>query len=310
MRLDSIRELKAQLALPGTQAMGEAGAPSIALGAQPLGGDEYRLAVRVQDRALLRDARLDEIDRAARGEVDVRYVGRIVAREAAFFQARHRPLLIGCSVGHFRVTAGTIGAFVTVAGDDRPRILSNNHVLAEEDRGAPGDAVLQPGSADGGGSDDAVATLERAVRLRTDAPNRVDAAIAVVDEGVEVDTRTLTGDGALASGIVAPEDAGAVRKVGRTTGRTEGRVTAFELDGVAVAYGALGTLTFDDQVEVQGSGNGPFSQGGDSGSLIYDAATRRAVALLFAGGEEGGEDVTYGNPIGAVLDALDATLAA
>jgi hypothetical protein len=308
MRLDSIRELKAQLAPPEPRTAAGAYAAGLALGARPDPGGGYRLAVRVQDRALLRDTRLDEIDRAARGEVDVRYVGRIVAREAPGLQARHRPLIIGASVGHFRITAGTLGAFVTVSADDRPRILSNNHVLADEDRGAPGDAILQPGPADGGDDGDAVATLERAVRLRLDAPNAVDAALALVDPGIAIDERTLAGDGALAPGVVPPEDAAAVRKVGRTTGRTEGEVTAFELDGVAVTYGELGTLRFDDQVEIGGTGAGPFSQGGDSGSLIYDAATRRAVALLFAGGEEGGEDVTYGNPIGAVLDALDATL--
>jgi hypothetical protein len=77
---------------------------------------------------------------------------------------------------------------------------------------------------------------------------------------------------------------------------------------VEVAYDAFPALRFDDQMEIEGFGAGPFSQGGDSGSLIFSSDTRQAVGLLFAGGEEGGADVTYANPIGAVLDALDARL--
>ena len=60
-----------------------------------------------------------------------------------------------------------------------------------------------------------------------------------------------------------------VHKVGRTTGVRHGRVTAFELDGVAVEYD-IGVLTFDDQIEIEGSGTRSFSDAGDSGSLIVD----------------------------------------
>jgi hypothetical protein len=69
-------------------------------------------------------------------------------------------------------------------------------------------------------------------------------------------------------------------------------------------------LKFDNQVEIEGAGSGPFSQGGDSGSLIVDAG-HRAVALLFAGGDQGGSNgqgLTYANPIRAVLDALKVDL--
>jgi hypothetical protein len=43
--------------------------------------------------------------------------------------------------------------------------------------------------------------------------------------------------------------------------------------------------------------NGAFSDGGDSGSLVVDAVTRRAVALLFAGGSGS----TFASPIEPVL---------
>lgn len=307
MQLESVRELKASLSPVAPRTVGAA--PPPALGVRPGDGPAaYRLAVRVQDRAQLRDTTIDEIERAARGEVDVRHVGRIVARQAPPLGTRRRPLVLGASLGHFRVTAGTLGAVVTVAGDDRLRLLSNNHVLADEDAGVAGDAILQPGVADGGRDPvDRVAELAEVVALSDDAPNLVDAALAAVLEGIEADPATLAGLGRLAPEPLAPADAGAAAKVGRTTGLTRGEVTAFELDGVRVGY-SRGTLVFDDQIEVSGTGAGPFSQGGDSGSLVVSADARRPVGLLFAGGEEGGEDVTYLNPIAAVLAALDATL--
>ena len=102
----------------------------------------------------------------------------------------------------------------------------------------------------------------------------------------------------------------AVHKVGRTTGVRHGRVTAFELDGVAVEYD-IGVISFDDQIEIEGGGNRAFSDAGDSGSLIVDGEMR-AGALLFAGGDHGGSNgkgLTYANPIGAVLQALNVKLA-
>lgn len=101
-----------------------------------------------------------------------------------------------------------------------------------------------------------------------------------------------------------------VAKLGRTTGLTRGRVTAFELDNVTVGFD-LGALGFDNQIEIEGGGSGPFSAGGDSGALIV-GADRRAVALLFAGSDQGGangQGLTYANPIHAVLDALQIELA-
>ena len=310
MRLESVREVKAQLAAPGPQAQdaGGAGLAGVALGARPVDGGEYRLAVRVQDREAMRGPLIGRIEAAARGEVDVRYVGRVVKRDAPFFQARRRPLVIGASVSHFAVTAGTLGAFVRTS-DGGLHLLSNNHVLADENRGRAGDAILQPGTADGGRDpQDRIASLASFVELAENRANAVDAALARIAEGIDIDAGTLLDAGSLAGGALAPSEATEVEKVGRTTGHTVGRVTAFELDGVEVAYDAFPALRFDDQVEVEGTGPGPFSQGGDSGSLIFSADGLQAVALLFAGGEEGGVDVTYGNPIGAVLEALGGEL--
>ena len=85
-------------------------------------------------------------------------------------------------------------------------------------------------------------------------------------------------------------------------------MTAFELDNLVVEFD-IGDLRIENQIEIEGT-NGPFSQGGDSGSLIVDDS-RRAVALLFAGSDQGGsggQGLTYANPLAAVLDALEMKL--
>jgi hypothetical protein len=80
------------------------------------------------------------------------------------------------------------------------------------------------------------------------------------------------------------------------------------LDNVTVEFD-IGVLRFDNQIEIEG--DSPFSDGGDSGSLIV-GADRRAVALLFAGSDQGGasgQGLTYANPIHTVLEELKIELA-
>jgi hypothetical protein len=61
-------------------------------------------------------------------------------------KSANRPLRIGGSVGHFKITAGTLGCFVRARIGDALHILTNNHVLADENRAKVGDAILQPGA--------------------------------------------------------------------------------------------------------------------------------------------------------------------
>ncbi len=329
MHIDSVRELKAELirkhlmplaASPAKiSALGIAARAvadldaiprTIALGISAKGRQDFQLAVRVQNRALMRSATLDAIVKGAKGESEVQYIGRLVKR-APWNQIRQRPLLIGISIGHYKITAGTLGCFAQMRSDGSARILSNNHVLANENQAKKGDAIIQPGQFDGGKKDtDTVAALDRFVRLLTDKPNSVDCALATPRKTIAFDARTLTGLGNLAGTRPNPLDAGeAVAKVGRTTDVTRGRVTAIELDNVVVSYD-IGNLRFDNQVEIEGAEQGPFSQGGDSGSLIVDA-NFQAAALLFAGGDQGGSNgqgLTFANPIQAVFDALRVDL--
>jgi hypothetical protein len=348
LKLASVRELKAEVSAEilapllrearEARSFGLAASPmrravkrdrgvalGIARGASP---DQYRLAVRIQRRTFEDDAELHRrLEAATHQEVDIRYVGRIAKRTAKapavhdaivhgppppWFRLRQRPLLIGCSVAHHAVTAGSLGGFFRHRATGEPVLLSNNHVLANEDLAKVGDAVLQPGAFDGGRRfKDRIGTLMQAVPMSAAEPNTMDAAIASLAEGVPFDPRTIIGFGPLRGVRDRPIEPGdEVVKLGRTTGLTRGRVTAIELDDVVVDYDK-GQISFDRQIEIEGTGTAAFSSGGDSGSLILDSEGD-ACALLFAGSDHGGSNgkgVTNANDLTLVMEALNLELA-
>jgi hypothetical protein len=316
VHVDLARELKAHLSARlarsgGTVTASAAGGPAWtrpALGLAPVGPDQAHLAIRLAAKEDA-DVLLAGLDDAVLDEVDVRVIGavrRLTSATTEELQERTRPLFPGLSVAHPAVTAGTLGGFVRVGG--RLAILSNNHVLAAGDTAAIGDPVLQPGPADGGDpATDRVATLAAFERFTADRANRVDAAVAVVDAEVPLEPGRLPG-GPLGTDPVEADDVEPderVEKVGRTTGYTVGRVSAVEVDGVAVQYDQ-DLYTFDDQIEIEGV-TGSFSAGGDSGSVIWRSADRAPLALLFAGSETGGSaggGLTFANPLATVLSVL------
>lgn len=344
MRLDSVRDLKNSLpktlekqfsrvsrggAAPFSLAAARAASfastvPSYALGVSAgKKKNDYRLAVRIQHRSLMGSELVDSIKDAAKGEAEVRYIGRVTAGKRAartraarpWFQSRQRPLLIGSSCGYLRndlVMAGTLGCFVRRKSGGPALILSNNHVLADEGRYRKGGPIVQPGALDGGDpSRDGVAKLSSFVKFRKQPnDNYVDAAVAAIDAGIGLEPAELRGIGTLAGLASQPLDIREeVHKVGRTTGVRHGRVTAIELDGVLVEYDT-GIFSFDNQIEIEGAGSQSFSDSGDSGSLIVDDELRGA-ALLFAGSEDGGSNdrgLTYANPLRAVLSRMRLVL--
>jgi hypothetical protein len=282
---------------------------TIAVGVSVASGNDYKLAVRVQHPLLIGSKEVATLRDMAKGEIDVRYIGRVQKAQGSVLQGRVRALRPGISVGHVQITAGTLGAFANDGA--QTMILSNNHVLANENNAAAGDHIVQPGLFDGGTDPaDAVATLTRFVSIDFQNPNLVDCAVAGLMDGIDIDSSNLDVLGRLAGVRIAPLGMNEpVAKVGRTTGATRGVVIAAELDNVSVGYDA-GNAVFDNQIEIQTSGGGPFSQGGDSGSLIVDS-DMQAVGLLFAGSDSGGPNnlgLTYANPVGEVFRALSVSL--
>jgi hypothetical protein len=218
-----------------------------------------------------------------------------------------RPVPIGVSTGHPDITAGTIGARVT----NGPNVyaLSNNHVYANENQASTGDDVLQPGSYDGGSSPaDDIGTLSdfEPIVFSTSANNTIDAAIALSSTANLGNATPPNGYGTPKSTTMAAFINQKVKKYGRTTSETKGRVSAINAT-INVGYGS-GVARFVNQIIIE---PGSFSAGGDSGSLVvFDgkgrdrADDRKPVGLLFAGSVF----ITVANPIDPVLTRFGVTV--
>ena len=199
---------------------------------------------------------------------------------------RLRPALGGYSVGHYKITAGTIATACYERSDylsSRPGsfyLLSNNHVLANSNAASIGDPILQPGPYDGGiYPRDVIARLKRYIPIKfhsgTARPlNYVDAAIA---EGNLRDlSREIYWIGYVDRTYSAPSVGLAVEKTGRTTGFRTGRITNINAT-VDVNYGGGRIARFARQIVTTN-----ISAGGDSGSLVLNRQ-EGALGLLFAG---------------------------
>lgn len=226
---------------------------------------------------------------------------------------RLRPAPGGVSVGHFRITAGTIGCLAV--GRSAPRngrlmILSNNHVLANSNGGVFNDCIVQPGPIDGGRCpQDQVAVLERFVPINFSGgvnfvdcatgwawPDRVRPELVYLSGGVPAYFR-------ISNALVVPVLGMQVGKSGRTTQLTQGRITGLGAT-INVNYGSGRIALFQDQIAITGL-SGAFSAGGDSGSSIWTwNQQRNPVGLLFAGGN----NITFANQMRRVVVALDINL--
>ena len=215
-----------------------------------------------------------------------------------------RAVPIGVSTGHPSITAGTIGARVT----DGTNVfaLSNNHVYAVTNSASMGDPVIQPGTYDGGSSPaDIIGTLSDFETIKFNgSSNTIDAAIASTTTALLGNATPSDGYGTPSATVADPAVGLRVRKYGRTTGQTNGRIDAINAM-VNVNYGAPnGVALFTGQIIIK---PGNFSAGGDSGSLIVvqkGGDARKPVGLLFAGGFS----ITVANPINDVLTRFGVTI--
>jgi hypothetical protein len=247
---------------------------------------------------------------------------------------RIRPAPGGVSIGHYRITAGTLGCAVRDQKTGARLILSNNHVLANRNEGEQGDPILQPGLADGGLPErDTIALLERfepihynqeppacsiasayaaignrlarwlgsthqvqVFQFRPFATNLIDAALA--RPILESDVLDEILDIGKVEGLTEAALGMQVSKSGRTTDFTSGTINILDAT-VTVNYGGDRSATFDHQIV-----STPMSQGGDSGSLLVASESKQAVGLLYAGSGQ----ATLFNPIQTVLNTMKVDL--
>jgi len=231
---------------------------------------------------------------------------------------KHRPAVPGISIGHPFITCGTLGAIVEKSG--KFYILSNNHVLANSNKGRIGDITVQPGCFDNASlKDDVIGYLadyepikfennkgkkglvclilktlykyckcEKCLMEQLNPHNIMDAAISQVNKK---DVNPEIYELGRIHGVRKVKIGETLQKSGRTTGVTKSEVISTNAT-VKVGYGNGKTAVFENQIMT-----GCMSKGGDSGSLCLDK-DMNAVGLLFAGSEK----ITILNPIKPVLD--------
>lgn len=230
------------------------------------------------------------------------------------------------------ISRGTLGCIAIDTTDNAPVMLSNWHVLYGS-AGRNGDKVYQPSPtsvppADLGDlpvrpkdDNDKVGVLRR-----KEITEKVDGAIAAIDVsscchccGIHFSNEinglskvengqprpprnTIVGDEKAVSGMT-------VFKVGKSTGRTEGKVIDDNHPSVTIPKDGT-NYTFTGQIAIQNiDPTVPFSAHGDSGSVIINLQNK-IVGLLFASGKKmkvkgiERDFVTVANHISDVLAGL------
>lgn len=331
-------EIRAVKAAHTAALMARPNVVGVGIGRRIVGGvqtDERCLSVLVADKIAIEGLAPEAMVPSQLSNVptDVVEIGTIWSRQVP--TGKFRPAPGGVSIGHYKISAGTLGAIVRDRTTGDRLILSNNHVLANSNDAQAGDPIIQPGGADGGSvANDLIARLERFCTIDFGTTEGSDCSFATAYAGFGNIVATLLGshhrvsvfqanpqavnlvDAAVArpindddvldnileigevSGTVEAELGMAIRKSGRTTGFTTGNITTIEAT-VSVNYGPGQVATFENQLIA-----GPMSEGGDSGSLIVAADSQAAVGLLFAGSTQS----TIFCPIQAVLDCLNVDI--
>ena len=216
------------------------------------------------------------------------------------------------------IGAGTLGCLVR-NGDGALFGLTNNHVSGLCSYSIVGEKILAPGHPDieANGIDPfTIGYHEQSLPMVPGVPDNVnvannkDAALFKISDDRKVTSRQGWSYDTPAM-VETIQSGQAVQKVGRTTGHTYGTVTAQVVGPFPVAYQVPGVgnqlAYFDPVFVVQGSATSPFSQSGDSGSLVVAATGGevKAVGLVFAGDQQG---LSYVLPLWPILTALNMTI--
>lgn len=322
--LEARNELSRIVAMTGGRAVGiGVGLKEVCNSRLPVASVQVFVRRKLPARELSRPQRLpadidgvpvDVIEDATTASVGRGTQLRAVAQPPAFGPGRgkHRPLVGGVSCSNLYSSGGTLGYFcegVDASGRSTAFILGCGHVLQGRGGYKTSDSVIQASPADGGTSADVVATFMRAVPLVSGprASNRVEAGVAEI-LGPTPFVPEVLGVGRII-GKAEPELGMRVIKVGRTTGRTTGVVTAVDFestvswsdDNPRTSYHFAYLIRIESDISSR-----PFALPGDSGALIVTEGEPKAVGLYFAGPVDGSYGL--GSPIAAVEHALDVAL--
>ncbi|TVV74695.1 hypothetical protein [Sphingomonas solaris] len=212
--------------------------------------------------------------------------------------------------------AGTLGALVTL-GDGTLCGLTNNHVTGACNHTRVGMHILSPAPFDADPDHRAPTAIGRHhsfVALASGDPRQVqlqELDVALFDLTNPDLVTSMQGSGLYDTpeDVADPIGGMAVKKVGRTTGLTYGEIIGRFSTPLGIPYTAdrfKSTVYFQNSWAIRATDGGPFSMGGDSGSLVVTGDGAHAVGLIFAGATDG--SISYMIPIRSVLRGLGASL--
>jgi len=223
-----------------------------------------------------------------------------------------RPIPAGYSIGPpaWSRTAGLI--VINYPAADQLYVLSNNHVLNNDNTKSYSE-TLQPGGADDGESDiDRIGRLDRFVELRRDSDNYLDAATAIPLDNELLDPRYGKRRWVLPGHYAQYRVGWKMVKAGRTTGDVgedhDARVDSVHTDTYVDydTYGGLGTIAFKGLSIIKSFRQ--ISLPGDSGSVFLRKDDRYACAMNFAGSPNGLYGVAF--PVHWFMSAFGCRVAA
>ncbi|MDQ2819211.1 MAG: S1 family peptidase [Pseudomonadota bacterium] len=262
------------------------------------------------------------------GEVTIRYIHGGMAQAGgppggmtpSPYVIRNNTMACGGSIHPAKsIGAGTMGCLVRDAAGTLFG-LTNNHVSGMCNYANIGEKILAPGHIDitANGLDPFTLGYHvRALPMVQGLPDNVDittnsdAALIRIANVAQVCSYqgNLYDTPAKAFDMLAGQT---VEKVGRTTGHTQGLILGQVTGPHPVKYNTAGfgdhISFFDPVFAIQGINPGePFSQPGDSGSLItiQQNGERFAVGLVFAGN---GNGISFALPLMPILATLGVTL--
>ncbi len=174
-----------------------------------------------------------------------------------------RIILGGVSLGHlYAKTSGTLGGIVRIG--EQKYAVSTASVIAP-DGAKLGDVIVQPSITDSPHSAYSLGKLAVISKLAFGSINDLDAAIALVDQDIPTTPRIK--DIGRPTDVAEPDIGINVRKTGRSSGYTEGKVLCTDVRIKVIKE--TQQFIFQDQFIIM-SESGPFAEEGDEGSFVLN----------------------------------------
>lgn len=225
------------------------------------------------------------------------------------FTDRVRPVMGGCSISPATNYSAGTGGGVLKDRDGSWVMLTCNHVVTSDGSTLIANEIIQPSAIDRGQPADKIGTVKRLVPIKAadtieEAPlHEVDAAL--IELTVDSSEALLGGDAAKIVSVWKVPLNTKVRKAGRSTGLTEGTVTAYNVTAIAQGWDKK-YAKFANAIQVDSDNK--FAEAGDSGSLVYVPPAEKGqivevAGMLFSGAPDGRMAlITPMEPIHRLLD--------